>query len=69
MSASTLLHQCWECLCAEVVGRALAINHIDEGVLAHVVDAGAPPLDSTEGPVRRVTLTYNLEDYENELPN
>lgn len=68
MTISTELYTAWTEMCAEI-GRPLPINRIDVNMLIHEVAASDPPIESPSGYVRQVTLAYNYEDFENELPN
>ena len=68
MSLTEDLMQAWAGMCADI-GHVLPINEINVNELSHVVSAGDPPLQLPSGPARRVTLVYEFEEYDDELPN
>jgi len=68
MSLTEDLMQAWTGMCANI-GHDLPITGIDVNELSHEVPAGDPPLQLSSGPARRVTLVYEYEEYDDELPN
>jgi hypothetical protein len=68
MSLSEDLVFAWTAMCAST-GHILPITGIGVNELSHEVAAGDPPLQMPDGPARRVTLVYAIEEYDDELPN
>jgi hypothetical protein len=48
----------WAYTSHEAVGRLLPINFIDESSVGYEVPDGEPPIQTAEGPVRRVIVSH-----------
>lgn len=69
MSLSQSLYISWQRFCAVEMGRFVDMNSIEPCLISHVVPTGAPPLQTGDGAVRKLSMAYELEDLRNEFPN
>jgi hypothetical protein len=51
----------WNKFSIDTTGRLLPVNYISEDSIGYSVDDTAAPIQTTEGPVRRVVLTHPKE--------
>lgn len=69
MSLSESLYQSWQRFCAVEVGHQVDINDIEPCLISHIVPPGKPALQCADGAVRKLSMAYDQEDVDNELPN
>ena len=69
MTFSESLYISWQSFCAAELGQPIDINLLEPCMLSHVVPIGLPPLRTSDGVVRKLSMMYELEDLDNEFPN